>query len=132
MPATRTAVAATKTNATRMAWARDAAGAGPPPHATTDAATRMQATASVMIAPGLIAEACIPPPPEPYTSRSRELPPAGAGDQRLDPRADLIADLPHALDGFVLGVGERPVLVGHAGDGRARRAAAHGDEHVGT
>src|SRR6266446_6779656 len=72
--------------------------------------------------------ACCATPTAP--PRGRELPPAGARDQRLDPRANLIANLPHALDGLVLGVGERPVLVGHPGHDRARRAAAHGDEHV--
>src|SRR2546422_8689078 len=74
--------------------------------------------------------ACCATPTAPL--RGRELPPAGARDQRLDPRANLIADLPHALDGLVLGVGERPVLVGYPGHDRARRAAAHGDEHVGA
>src|SRR6266478_4259376 len=95
---------------------------------TARRATRASTTAPTRCTAWWSRAACCATPTAP--PRGRELPPAGARDQRLDPRANLIADLPHALDGLALGVGERPVLVGYPGHDRARRAAAHGDEHV--
>src|SRR5207244_13350810 len=95
---------------------------------TARRATRASTTAPTRCTAWWSRAACCATPTAPL--RGRELPPAGARDQRLDPYANLIADLPHALDGLVLGVGERPVLVRHPGHDRARRAAAHGDEHV--
>src|SRR2546426_1975377 len=95
---------------------------------TARRATRASTTAPTRCTAWWSRAVCCATPTAP--PRGRELPPAGALDQRLDPRANPIADLPHALDGLVLGVGERPVLVGYPGHDRARRAAAHGDEHV--
>src|SRR5947208_15920109 len=97
---------------------------------TARRATRASTTAPTRCTAWWSRAACCATPTAP--PRGRELLPAGARDQRLDPRANLIADLPHALDGLVLGVGERPVLVGHPGHDRARLAAPDRDHHVGT
>src|SRR5215470_3643996 len=57
-------------------------------------------------------------------------PPTFRGDELLDARPDLVANLSCTLDRLALRIPDRPILALQSGHDRACLAAAHGDEQM--